>query len=229
MRFIALVLAIMFLATSTLAQTADNENLPAGIIKKDDKKKEEKKGPPPLDPKEVLKIEPTDKILGNASAPVTIFEYSSLSCPHCAHFHNEVLPKLDEKYISSGKVKLINRDFPLNEPALRAATIAHCDDAKYYTYLKVFYKTQGDWAYNPNFLNIIKNIAKLGGMNSDKLEACLKDKKLEKLIVDTRLRAERIGVGATPSFFINGKLYEDSRDVPGFSKAIDKALKETAK
>ena len=91
--------------------------------------------------------EPQEQILGDPDAPVTIIEYASLTCPHCAQFHNEVLPELKERYIAPGKVRLIYRDFPLDQVALAAAALAHCDGSdRYFSMLDVLFETQRNWA-----------------------------------------------------------------------------------
>src|SRR3974377_906811 len=93
-----------------------------------------------------LSITKDDRILGNADAPITIIEYSSLTCPHCAHFTNEVLPELKKKWIDTGKAKLVLRDYPLDEPALRAAMIARCAPPdRYYAYIDTFFGSQEKW------------------------------------------------------------------------------------
>ena len=97
----------------------------------------------PLPTEEALK----ERVLGQANAPVTIIEYSSLSCPHCAQFHNNVLPKLKKNYIDTGKVKLVYRDFPLGGPAYIAAMMARCAKPdRYFQFLDVLFRDQANWA-----------------------------------------------------------------------------------
>ena len=104
--------------------------------------------PKPASPEEqtrLLAVSPDDRVLGKPDAPITIVEYASLTCPHCAHFDQEVLPKLKEKWIDSGKAKLVFRDFPLDQPALLAATVARCEPAdRFYGFVDALFKSQGD-------------------------------------------------------------------------------------
>lgn len=95
----------------------------------------------------LAKVTADDKVLGDRDAPVTMIEYSSLTCPHCAHFHTDVLPRIKKEYIDTGKVKLVLRDFPLNQPALIAAQIAHCvPEDRYFGFVSVLFETQAAWA-----------------------------------------------------------------------------------
>ncbi len=98
------------------------------------------------DAQSLLQLNKDDRILGKPDAPITIVEYASLTCPHCAHFENDVLPELKKKWIDSGKAKLVLRDFPLDEPALRAAMIARCAPPdRYYAYVDTLFATQDKW------------------------------------------------------------------------------------
>ena len=102
------------------------------------------------------------QILGNPDAPVTIIEYASLTCPHCAQFHTEVLPELKERYIDPGKVRLIYRDFPLDQMALAAAALAHCaGPERYFSMLDVLFETQSNWAQADDPITAIKRLGKL--------------------------------------------------------------------
>ncbi|MBL0318026.1 MAG: DsbA family protein [Alphaproteobacteria bacterium] len=169
---------------------------------------------------------PSDIILGNAKAPVTIVEYSSLTCPHCAHFINDLLPTIKKKYIDTGKVKFISRDFPLDGTALKAAKLPHCAGKdRYYDFLKVLFKTQDSWARQDNFQELLGNIARLGGMPADEFNKCMDNKDLELQIADTRLQAaEHLGIKSTPTFFINGIELKGAGSIPAFEEALNKAL-----
>ncbi len=169
---------------------------------------------------------PEDIVLGNANAPVTVVEYSSLTCPHCAHFSNDLLPIIKKEYIDTGKVKFISRDFPLDATALKAAKLPHCAGKdRYYDFLKVLFKTQDSWARHDNFQEILGNIARLGGMSAETFNKCMDDKDLELVIADTRLQAaEQIGVSSTPTFFVNGELHKGIGSVEAFEQAVNKAL-----
>ncbi len=178
---------------------------------------------------DLLKQQEGDMVLGDAKAPVTIIEYSSLSCPHCADFSKNTLPELTKKYIDEGKVKLVHRDFPLNEPAYRASLLAHCagekDQKRYFNFTKVLFETQENWAFHKNFLERLSNIGKLGGISGDTFDKCMEDKKLgDKILGMKQAAVKELDVNATPTFYINGQKYESAHDVEAFSAAIDKLL-----
>jgi protein-disulfide isomerase len=172
---------------------------------------------------------PNDIVLGNDKAPVTIVEYSSLSCPHCAHFQAKIFPGLQKTYIDTGKAKFIHRDFPLDEPALRGAILAHCADKdRYYTFIKVLFDKQDSWAYQKNYLEVLTNIGKLGGMSGEKIDACMKNKTIETSIIESKLAAAKtLDIKATPTFFINGEKVSGVNNVESFAKIIDKKLAPT--
>jgi protein-disulfide isomerase len=148
-----------------------------------------------------------DRILGKADAPVTIIEYASLTCPHCAAFEKEILPKIKTEWIDTGKAKLVFRDFPLDGSALKAAIVARCaPPERFYGFIGVLFAQQGSWGISPDPIPGITRIAKLGGMSEDQVQACLKDDALQNKILAGRLAGEQqYLVESTPTFFINGK------------------------
>ncbi len=174
---------------------------------------------------------PFELIYGNASAPVTMVEYASLSCSHCGNFHKSVFPVLKKQYIDSGKVRFIFRSFPLNLSALKAAVLVACaPDEKKSAFINVLFKTQDDWAYEREFQNKIKTIATLGGLSEEAFNACMANQGIEDSIVASRLLAARqLAVSSTPTFFINGVKFEGERTVPGFAQAIDLSLTASKK
>ena len=175
---------------------------------------------------ETIKINADDIVFGEAKAPVTIVEYASLSCSHCAHFQADLFPKLDEKYIATGKVKLVHRFFPLNEPALRASQLAACEKDKAHAFIKVLFSTQDQWAFDPSYKESLARIAGVGGISREKFDQCLADKSLEEKILNQRkLGQDVMGVDSTPTFFINGTKYEDHRTIEEFSAVIDPLVK----
>ena len=158
------------------------------------------------DAKIVLQITKDDRILGNPEAPITIVEYASLTCPHCAHFANEVLPEIKKEWIDTGKAKLVLRDFPLDEPALRAAMIARCaPPERYYAFADTFFAAQEKWVRSGDYREALARLAKLGGMGQAEFDTCIKNTELENKIVEGRLRAtQELEVSSTPTFFVNG-------------------------
>jgi protein-disulfide isomerase len=147
-----------------------------------------------------------EPILGNPAAAITIIEYASMTCAHCAHFADEVLPELKRKWLDTGKAKLVLRDFPMDEPALRTAMIARCaPPERYYAFIDTFFAAQDRWSRAGDYRDALARLAKLGGMSKDQFETCLWDTVLGNKILEGRLVAEKeLGVYATPIFFVNG-------------------------
>jgi protein-disulfide isomerase len=172
-----------------------------------------------------LAVQPSDRILGKTEAPITIIEYASLTCPHCAHFDVTVLPKLKEKWIDTGKAKLILRDYPLDEPALRAAMVARCAPAdRFYPLIDTFFAQQEQWVTSRDYRAALEKLVKLGGMSEKEFKACISDKKLEDQVAQSRLVAsQQLGVDATPTFFINGKKFDGAPTVEAFDQALSGA------
>jgi protein-disulfide isomerase len=173
--------------------------------------------------------EPRDEALGDPNAPVTIIEYASLTCPHCAHFQKDVLPKLKERYIATGKVRLIYRDFPLDQRALAAAILAHCaGPERYFGFVDVLFQTQENWARADDYLAALKGIGKLGGLTEKQMDACFADQDLTNRILQSRLDAQsQHDVNSTPTFIIDGKTYAGARDIDEFASLIEPLLKKS--
>src|SRR4051794_20985816 len=148
-----------------------------------------------------------DRVLGKADAPVTIIEYASLTCPHCAAFEKDILPRIKSEWIDTGKAKLVFRDFPLDGSALKAAIVARCaPPERFYGFIGVLFAQQGSWGLAQDPVPGISRIAKLGGMGEDQVQACLKNDALQNKVLAGRLAAEQqYQVESTPTFFINGK------------------------
>ena len=180
--------------------------------------------PHPLlaDAQTALALTKDDRILGNPDAPITIVEYASLTCPHCAHFTNEVLPELKKKWIDTGKAKLVLRDYPLDEPALRAAMIARCAPPdRYYAYIDTFFGSQEKWVTARDYRDALARLVKLGGMSREEFDNCLKNTALENKIVEERLIASKeLDVNSTPTFFINGTKFTGAPTVEEFDKVL---------
>src|SRR5438874_11777489 len=152
---------------------------------------------------------PQDRILGKPDAPITIVEYASLTCPHCAHFATDVLPKLKEKWIDSGKAKLVLRAFPLDEAALRAEMVARCaPPERYFPLVETLFATQDKWVVAKDWQAALQHIAQLAGVPKTKFDTCIADKALEDQVAQSRLTAaQQLSVNSTPTFFINGTKY----------------------
>lgn len=165
-----------------------------------------------------------DITIGKADAPVTIVEYASMTCSHCAHFHNTVFPALKEKYIDTGKVRMVFREFPLDNLAAAASMLARCagGDATE-AMIRVLFKMQDKWAFvRGNPVPELFKIAQQAGFTQEKFDTCLKDNAtLDKMISARQKASEEFGVNATPTFFINGKRLRGRSDT---IEAFDSAL-----
>jgi protein-disulfide isomerase len=170
-----------------------------------------------------------DMALGSKDAPVTIIEYASMTCPHCAAFTNEVFPKLKSEYVDTGKVRFIFREFPLDQIALAASALARCvakDDAqKYFTVVDILFKQQNDLASDA--LGTINRVGKQAGFSEQMIKDCVQgDPTIQKGILDAREYAyNKLKVNSTPSFFVNGTLVKGETSFEGFEKLIKPLLK----
>ncbi len=160
---------------------------------------------------------------GADTAKVTIIEYASASCPHCAAFHMTVYPALKKDYIDTGKVRFLFREFPHNDAGLGAFMVARCAPAdKYKAIVDVLFKTQEKWMPAP--LEGLKAIALQAGFTEESFLACTKNADVAKAILAERKRAEGFGVTGIPYIFINGKHYEGDNTIEGLKAVIDPQL-----
>lgn len=177
---------------------------------------------------------PDDFVMGKPDAPVVLVEYASMSCPHCAHFSTTVLPELEKQYIQTGKIRYILRQFPLNEPALKAAMLLDCvgesNKDKYFVFAKVLFDAQNKWAYDSNFMAGLETIATVGGLSHEQFQNCVTPTDREmKLLKQKKVAEEQVKVPHTPYIFIAGEAYEGDRGFEAISKFIDKKLAEGQK
>jgi protein-disulfide isomerase len=170
-----------------------------------------------------------DMALGSAKAPVTIVEYSSLTCPHCADFAENVFPMLQSKYIDAGKVRFVSREFPLDIKAAGASMLARCaangDASKYFEATAMLFKQQQSLFEHTT--DTLKAIGGKFGMSEDAVNACEKDDALlNKLRADYDFAADKLMVDATPTFFINGERVRGSMSFEEFEKKLSPLLKQ---
>ena len=166
-----------------------------------------------------------DQVMGKADAPVTIVEYASMTCPHCAAFHATTLPEIKTKYIDTGKAKLILREFPFDPRAEAAFMLSRCSNDKYYAMADVLFKQQNNWARAEDAQAALLQISKLAGFSQESFTACLTNQKLLEDIRAVRTRgADEFKVDSTPTFFINGDKYAGALTVGEMSAIIDGKL-----
>ena len=165
--------------------------------------------------------------LGTGGAPVTIIEYASMSCSHCALFHADVYPQLKEKYIDTGKARLIFREFPLNAPAFQASVLARCGGpSRFFGLIDILFRESKRWAAAPDPIAELTQIGRLGGISAEKFQNCLQDKRITDGILKNRLTGEQEHkITSTPSFVINGQLVTGAQEIAEFERLIEPLLK----
>ena len=170
-----------------------------------------------------------DMGLGPANASVTITEYASMTCPHCAAFTENVFPKIKSEFIDTGKIRFVFREFPLDIKAAAGSMLARCiakdDSAKYFAVNDLLFKTQDDWVLKDTAASLTR-IGKQAGLSQEAVEACLKDQALlDKIAADQKFAAEVLKVSSTPTFFINGEMVKGETSFEEFDKKIKALLK----
>ncbi len=173
---------------------------------------------------ELLKPGPLEEMsLGDANAPNVVVEYASMTCPHCAEFHAKVLPELKSKFVDTGKMRFIFREFPLDELSAFASMVARCSGKdKYFPLIDALFKSQERWSRDEDPESKLREVAKENGLSEEEFDRCLDDQKLIDDIVAVRKRAnEEFKVNATPSFFVNGKPLDDPSSVDNFAALLE--------
>jgi protein-disulfide isomerase len=170
-----------------------------------------------------------DMALGPADATVTITEYASMTCPHCAAFNEQVFPKIKAEYIDTGKVRYIFREFPLDIKAAAGAMLSRCiangDAPKYFAVTDMLFRQQNDWVMK-NTTETLTRIGKQAGLTQPQVEACLKDQALlDKIVADQKYASEVLKVDSTPTFFVNGEKIKGETSIEEFEKKINPLLK----
>jgi protein-disulfide isomerase len=161
--------------------------------------------------------------MGPDTAKVTVIEYASASCPHCAAFAKDTFPTLKKDYIDTGKIKYVFREFPHNDAALAAFMVARCaPKEKYFPLIDIFFATQEEWLKDP--LAGLTKISQQAGMTKEQFDACLKNETVAKQVLDVRKKGESFGVTSIPTFFINGELMKGESSIEEMKKVIDPLL-----
>jgi protein-disulfide isomerase len=170
-----------------------------------------------------------DMALGPANAAVTITEYASMTCPHCAAFTEKVFPKIKSEYIDTNKIRFVFREFPLDVKAAAGSMLARCiakDDAgKYFAVVDMLFRQQEAWVMKNTTETLIR-IGKQAGLSQQQVEDCLKDQALlDKIAADQKYANEVLKVNSTPTFFINGEMIKGDQSFEEFDKRIKSLLK----
>jgi len=168
--------------------------------------------------------------MGDSKAPVTIIEYSSLTCGHCAQFHTNVLPQIQQKYINPGKVRIVFRDYPGDQVSLQAHQVAWCKGGiKYMDFMKLLYSSQEKWLTASDPLAALKSIAAQNGIPEKQFDACITDQELLDKIIQVRLEGQKkYHITATPTIVINAKIYPQALTFEEFEKIIKPLLEPAA-
>ena len=170
-----------------------------------------------------------DMALGPADAKVTITEYASMTCPHCAAFNDQVFPKIKAEFIDTGKVRYVFREFPLDIKAAAGSMLSRCiangDPNKYFAVTDLLFKTQADWVMKNTTENLTR-IGKQAGLSQQQVDDCLKDQALlDKIAADQKYASEVLKVNSTPTFFVNGDKIKGETSIEEFEKKINPLLK----
>ena len=162
---------------------------------------------------------------GDDDAPVTIIEYASMTCSHCADFHTETYPALKEDYIEKGEVKFIFREFPLDKLSMATSMLARCvDNSISLAFIDILFQKRSKW-YSDNAIAELKSLSKQAGLNSEEFDQCLNDQELlDQLIMQKENAIKEFQINSTPSFIINGKVISGNKPYSYFKSEIERIL-----
>ncbi|GAB4224298.1 MAG: DsbA family protein [Kiloniellaceae bacterium] len=166
-----------------------------------------------------------DRILGDPAAPVTIIEYASLTCSHCATLHKDTLPSVKKEWIDSGRARLVYRHYPLDELALRAAAAAHCipGDA-FFGFVDVLFQNQEKWSHSQDPIAALRQYAALAGLGPEAFESCITDEAAITRILEKQTDGRtRYSVASTPSLVVNGRLVVGALSYDEFNRVLEQA------
>ena len=170
----------------------------------------------------------SERILGQSKAPIELIEYASLTCPHCAKFHNGPWVKIKKEYVDTGKAKLIYSDFPTDQLALAASMIARCaPKTRYFGIVKIMFETQDNWRNSQNPRQALANIGRIAGMSLATVNQCINSKVAYESVM--RLREEgskKFNIDATPTLIVNGEKIDSGLKIEDYRKLFDKLLKK---
>ncbi len=168
-----------------------------------------------------------ERVIGDPAAPVTVIEYASLTCPACASFHNDAYKTFKKRYIDTGKVKLIYRDFPFDGVGLRAAMMARCGvHERYFPLIALLFRNQHIWSQAPDPLAELVKIGPFAGIDKPTFDECMASEELTDGILRVRQAAASRGVQRTPSFVIDNRIYPGPLSARQLAKIVDPLLKD---
>jgi len=166
-----------------------------------------------------------DHALGSDAAPVTVIEYASPTCPHCAAFHNETFGLLQTNYIDTGKVRFIMREFPLDPLATAGFMLARCNgNDKYVPMTDLLFAQQRNWAFTDKPVDALSSLVKQAGFTQESFEACLKRQDIYDAVTVVKDGGAKAGVDSTPTFFINGQKRSGALTIAEFDKILEPLL-----
>ncbi len=167
-----------------------------------------------------------DMELGSADAPVTVIEYASLTCPHCASFHRDTWPAIKAQYVDTGKARFIFREVYFEQFGLWASMIARCGgESTFHSYISTFLNRQQEWTRAEDVVAEMMRIGRLGGLPAERMQACLTDADfMNRLVADYQANATEHNVRSTPTFIINGESHSGAMSAAQFSALLDKHL-----
>lgn len=179
--------------------------------------------PPSARADEVPQISADDRVQGSPNAPITVFEFFSFTCPHCADFAANTFPEVKKNWIDPGKVKWVYRDYPLDRNALKAAMVARCAPPdRYPGFVETLFAQQANWGMMDDPAPALKRIALLGGITAEQFDKCINDDALSKQIVAAEYDAQKkYGVDSTPTFFVNGQKAVGEMSYDQFAKLLE--------
>jgi protein-disulfide isomerase len=178
------------------------------------------------DAKTLLGVQASDHVMGDANAPITMIEYASLTCPHCAAFNSTVLPQLEDKWVKTGKVKLIYRDFPLDQIATKAAQLAECSGKdKYFAVIDMIFRGQNSWVVAQDPIAELTKSLRIAGMGDNEVKACLANDAVATGVINDYRGGETLGVNSTPTIFVNGEQFKGARSLEEFDALFTKLSK----
>jgi protein-disulfide isomerase len=179
-----------------------------------------------VDKSALLGVQPGDHVMGDPKAPITMIEYASFTCPHCAHFAVAVLPEIKKKWVDTGKVKLIYRDFPLDQTAVKVAQLAECSGKdKYFGVIDMIFATQAKWATAADPIADLAKSLRIAGMGDAEVKACLANDAVQNGVIADYRSGETLGVNSTPTLFINGEQFKGARSIEELDAAFGKLAK----